>query len=164
MMATQIKLDQTYLEMAKNWSNLSQANRMKVGCLIVKNGQIISDGFNGTPTGQSNMCEDRNGDTRREVLHAESNAITKLAKGTSSSEGATLYTTLSPCFECAKLIVQSGIRRVVCGELYRLDEGVDFLKTCGITVCIVGNTSASNGTCSCADPYERLTVEGSSPL
>ena len=140
MMAKQLELDSTYLEMAQIWANLSQANRMKVGCLIVKNGQIISDGFNGTPAGRSNVCEDSTGDTRREVLHAESNAITKLARGTSSSEGATLYTTLSPCFECAKLIVQSGIRRVVCGEMYRMDEGVTFLKSCGITVQVNSRT------------------------
>jgi len=135
-MASQLTLDSTYLKMAKNWAQLSRAKRMKVGCLIVKSNQIISDGYNGTPTGHDNECEDLDGNTKREVIHAESNAITKLAKGTSSSEGATLYTTLSPCFECAKLIVQSGIQRVVCGELYRLDEGAEFLKSFGIQVDI----------------------------
>ena len=141
-MVSQIKLDLTYLKMAENWAQLSRADRMKVGCLIVKDNQIISDGYNGTPAGSHNDCEDSRGATRREVLHAESNAITKLAKGTNSSSGATLYTTLSPCFECSKLIVQSDIRRVVYKELYRVDEGVIFLKECGVRVEQVKKNSA----------------------
>lgn len=133
-MASQRKLDIVYLKMAYEWGKLSRAGRMKVGCLIVSNNQIISDGFNGTPAGFSNRCEDESGTTKKEVLHSESNAIAKLARSTQSSEGATLYTTLSPCFECAKLIIQSGIARVVYGEKYRLDEGIKFLKEFGIRV------------------------------
>ena len=126
-MADKWKLDRTYLTMAKVWSKLSEAQRMQVGCLVVKNNQIISDGFNGTPTGFDNCCEGEDGITKPEVLHAESNALTKLAKSTNSSEGATLYCTLSPCFECAKLIVQAGISRVVFEEKYRHEEGIKFL-------------------------------------
>ena len=106
----------------------------KVGALVVKNNQVISDGFNGTPHGFSNECEGDDGETLPEVLHAESNALTKLARGTQSSDGATLYVTLSPCFQCAKLIIQSGIRRVVCGSKYSDLSGVKFLENCGVTV------------------------------
>jgi len=129
-MPEQIKLDTTYLKMADTWGQLSKARRKKVGCLIVKNGHIISDGYNGTPSGYDNNCEyeTRFGyETKPEVLHAESNALMKLAKSTISSEDATVYLTMSPCFDCAKLIIQAGVRRVVYGEAYRNTTGIDFL-------------------------------------
>jgi dCMP deaminase len=123
--------------MAYIWSSLSKAQRKKVGCLIVKDGAIISDGFNGTPQGFDNSCE-REGEgglvTKDEVLHAESNAITKLARGTQSSEGATMYITITPCMDCAKLIIQSGIRKVVFRESYRSIEGLMLLKQAGIEI------------------------------
>ena len=127
-------LDNAYLDMASIWGSLSYAERKKVGCLIVKDGQIISDGYNGTPTGLSNVCEDESGKTLEIVIHAESNALMKLAKGTSSSQGATMYLTLSPCFDCAKLIKQAGVNRVVYREEYRKTEGLEFLRTTGIKV------------------------------
>ena len=135
----QIQLDKVYMEMAKTLSKLSYAERNKVGCIIVSpKGQIISQGFNGTPTGYDNCCEyiDESGKlvTMHEVLHAESNAIAKCAKWLSSTEDATLYVTLSPCFECAKLIIQAGIKRVCYNELYRNTEGLDFLKKNGLQV------------------------------
>ena len=135
----QIQLDKVYMEMAKTLSKLSYAERNKVGCIIVSpKGQIISQGFNGTPTGYDNCCEyiDESGKlvTKHEVLHAESNAIAKCAKWLSSTEDATLYVTLSPCFECAKLIIQAGIKRVCYNELYRNTEGLDFLKKNGLQV------------------------------
>tara|TARA_R110002110_G_scaffold211268_1_gene423929 strand:- start:727 stop:1137 length:411 start_codon:yes stop_codon:yes gene_type:complete len=133
-MANQTDLDKAYMDMAARWSELSHATRKKVGALIVRDQQIISDGFNGTPKGFPNQCEGEDGKTLPEVLHAESNALTKLSRGTQKSEGATLYVTLSPCFECAKLIIQSGIRRVVCGHKYSDQSGVDFLRTCKVTV------------------------------
>jgi dCMP deaminase len=133
-MANQLELDQAYMDMAWRWSKLSRATRKQVGALVVKGEQIISDGFNGTPHGFSNGCEGPDGETLPEVLHAESNALTKLARGTQSSDGATLYVTLSPCFQCAKLIIQSGIRRVICGSEYSDLSGVEFLRRCGITV------------------------------
>ena len=140
-MASQDCLDAAYLEMAQVWSQLSRATRKKVGCLIVKDGSIIADGYNGTPSGFDNNCEEENlksfdGEliTRPEVLHAESNAITKLAKSTQSSDGATAYITISPCVECAKLMIQAGIKRVVYKELYRNNEGLTLLKKAGITV------------------------------
>ena len=129
-MPKQIDLDITYLKMANLWGQLSKAERKKVGCLIVKNGHIISDGYNGTPAGYDNDCEyeTRFGyETKPEVLHAESNALMKLAKSTISSEDATVYLTMSPCFDCAKLIIQAGVRRVVYGEAYRNTTGIDFL-------------------------------------
>jgi len=135
-MVNQSDLDEVYLRMAEEWGSLSKANRMKVGCLVVKDNQIISDGFNGTPAGFNNDCEDEEGNTKREVLHAESNALMKLARGTQSCEGATLYTTLSPCFECSKLIVQSGINKVICKKRYRIEDGISFLESCGIQVLI----------------------------
>ena len=140
IMATQKKLDQTYMKMAEELSQLSYANRKKVGCLIVKDTQIISEGYNGTPKGFSNECEYRNyvdeEYTKPEVLHAESNAITKIARSTNSSDGATLYVTLAPCFECSKLIIQSGIKRVMYKDTYR-DHGIDLLKAAKIQVhCI----------------------------
>jgi len=140
-MPQQTNLDKAYLQMAQTWSSLSKAIRKKVGCLIVKDGAIISDGYNGTPRGFENRCEIRIDDhdpqallTKPEVLHAESNAITKLAKSTQSSCGATMYITISPCVECAKLIIQSDIKRVVYGELYRDDEGIKLLQKANIKV------------------------------
>lgn len=124
--------DIIYMEMAKLWAKNSHCKRMQVGCLIVKDKSIISDGYNGTPTGFSNCCEDENDVTLPLVLHAEANALTKLAKGTQSSEGSTLYVTLSPCFECSKLIIQSGIKRVVFLDLYRNSDPVFFLAEAGI--------------------------------
>ena len=130
-MALQSDIDKAYLRMCVEWARLSTARRRKVGCLIVKNGQIISDGYNGTPKGFDNNCEEEvNGElvTKTIVLHAESNAISKLAKSNNSSDGATLYVTLSPCIDCAKLILQSGIKRVVYRDNYRKNEGTDFLN------------------------------------
>ncbi len=133
-MATQQYLDRTYMAMAKELSKLSYANRAKVGCIIVKDTHIISEGYNGTPKGFSNVCEHPiTWKTLPEVLHAESNAITKLARSTSSSEGATLYVTMAPCYECSKLIIQSGIKRVVYHENYHSD-GIALLTKAGITV------------------------------
>jgi len=135
------ELDLAYLDMAKRWSKLSKAVRKKVGCIIVKNGAIISDGYNGTPKGFDNNCEimldehDRSALlTKPEVLHAESNAITKLAKSTQSSEGATMYITIAPCMDCSKLIIQSGITRVVYSKFYKNDQGIKLLKKGGIDV------------------------------
>ena len=140
-MASQADLDATYLKMAEIWAQLSKARRKKVGCLIVKDGTIISDGYNGTPRGFDNDCEfaprnhlDMELITKPEVLHAESNAITKLAKSTQSSNKATMYITISPCVECAKLIIQSGIKRVVYGEVYRDKNGVELLNKADIIV------------------------------
>ena len=131
-MPSQTELDTTYLKMANEWGQLSKARRKKVGCLIVKDGQIISDGYNGTPAGYDNNCEyeTRFGyETRPEVLHAESNALMKLAKSTNSSKDSTIYLTMSPCFECAKLIIQAGVKRVVYSEIYRVEKGVEFLRS-----------------------------------
>ena len=130
-MPQQQQLDYTYLEMANTWGQLSKARRKKVGCLIVKNNQIISDGYNGTPAGYDNNCEyeTRFGwETRPEVLHAESNALMKLAKSANSSLESTIYLTVSPCFDCAKLIIQAGVSRVVYSEEYRITKGIEFLK------------------------------------
>jgi len=133
-MAAQQNLDNTYMAMAKELAKLSYANRAKVGCIIVKDTHIISEGYNGTPKGFSNVCEHPiTWKTLPEVLHAESNAITKLARSTSSSEGATLYVTMAPCYECSKLIIQSGIKRVVYHENYHSD-GIALLTKAGITV------------------------------
>ena len=136
-MATQHNLDVVYLRMAYEWSALSLARRKKVGCLIVKDGAIISDGFNGTPQGFDNDCEYwLNGDwhTKPEVLHAESNAITKLARSTLSSVGATMYITCAPCIDCAKLIIQAGIKRVVFREVYRNLDGLLLLNNASIQI------------------------------
>lgn len=124
--------DLIYIEMAKVWAKNSYCKRMQVGSLIVKDKSIISDGYNGTPTGFPNVCEDDENKTLPLVLHAEANAITKLARGTQSSEGSTLYVTLSPCFECSKLIIQSGIKKVVFLDLYRNPEPILFLAEAGI--------------------------------
>lgn len=128
------KLDERYLRMALIWAENSYCQRRKVGALVVKDKMIISDGFNGTPSGFENVCEDENQVTHPYVLHAEANAITKLARSHNNSDEATLYVTASPCIECAKLIIQSGIKRVVYGEKYRLDDGIQLLKRAGIEV------------------------------
>ena len=125
-------LDVRYLKMATIWAENSYCIRRKVGALIVKNKMIISDGFNGTPSGFENICEDEDNNTKPYVLHAEANAITKVARSNNSSEGATLYVTTSPCIECAKLIIQSGIKRLVFSELYRMKDGIELLERSGI--------------------------------
>lgn len=130
----QLKYDKAYLKMAMEWGKLSHCNRKKVGALIVKDRMIISDGFNGTPTGFENYCEDDEGYTKWYVLHAEANAILKVASSTQSCKGATLYITLSPCKECSKLIHQSGIIRVVYHNKYKDDSGLKFLEKAGITL------------------------------
>ena len=128
------KLDERYLRMAHIWAENSYCKRRQVGALVVKDKMIISDGFNGTPSGFENVCEDENNVTCPYVLHAEANAITKLARSHNNSDGATLYVTASPCIECAKLIIQSGIKRVVYGEKYRLDDGIQLLLRAGVNV------------------------------
>ncbi len=128
------KFDHSYLQMAEVWAQNSYCKRRKVGALIVKDRMIISDGYNGTPSGFENICEDENGVTKPYVLHAEANAITKVAKSGNSSAGSTLYVTASPCLECAKLIIQSGIQRVVYRDAYRLTDGIDLLRRAGISV------------------------------
>ena len=127
------KFDHSYLEMAEIWAQNSYCKRRKVGALLVKDRMIISDGYNGTPSGFENICEE-DGVTKPYVLHAEFNAITKVAKSGNSSEGATLYVTASPCLECSKLIIQSGIKRVVYRDEYRLTDGIDLLRRAGIEV------------------------------
>lgn len=128
------KHDIQYLKIAQIWAENSHAKRLKVGAIIVKDNTIIADGYNGTPRGFENGCEDENGNTKQYVLHAEANAITKLAQSNNSSKDATIYTLVSPCIECSKLIIQSGIKRVVYAEDYRLPEGIDLLKKAGIEV------------------------------
>ncbi|MBQ8421619.1 MAG: dCMP deaminase family protein [Bacteroidales bacterium] len=128
------KFDQSYIEMAGVWARNSYCKRRQVGALLVKDRMIISDGYNGTPSGFENICEDESGATKPYVLHAEANAITKVAQSGNSSKGATLYVTASPCMECAKLIIQSGIRRVVYRDEYRLTDGIDLLRKAGIEV------------------------------
>lgn len=128
------RFDEKYLRMAAIWAENSYCKRRQVGALIVKDRMIISDGFNGTPSGFENVCEDENGITKPYVLHAEANAISKVAKSGNSSEGATLYVTASPCIECAKLIIQAGIKRVVYRDEYRLTDGIDLLAKAGIEV------------------------------
>jgi len=128
------KYDIAYLKMAETWGKLSYCKRRQVGAIIVKNRMIISDGYNGTPTGFENVCEDEDNYTKWYVLHAEANAILKVASSTQSCDGATLYVTLSPCRECSKLIHQSGISRVVYSVAYKDLSGVEFLKKAGVTV------------------------------
>lgn len=128
----QSKYDRAYLRMAHEWGKLSYCERKQVGAIIVKDRMIISDGYNGTPTGFENICEDDEGDTKWYVLHAEANAILKVAASTQSCEGATLYITLSPCRECSKLIHQSGIKRVVYNKAYKDDSGLRFLERAGV--------------------------------
>ena len=130
-------LDRRYMRMALIWADNSYCTRRQVGALIVKNKMIISDGYNGTPAGFENVCEDEHGLTKPYVMHAEANAITKIARSNNSSEGATMYVTASPCIECAKLIIQSGIKRVVYAEKYRLEDGLNLLKRAHIEVIYI---------------------------
>ncbi|CCZ15770.1 MAG: CMP deaminase [Prevotella sp. AG:487_50_53] len=130
----QRNLDIRYLRMARIWAENSYCQRRKVGALVVKNKMIISDGYNGTPSGFENQCEDNNNVTKPYVLHAEANAITKLARSNNNSDNATLYVTAAPCIECSKLIIQAGIKRVVYGEKYRLEDGINLLKKANIEV------------------------------
>lgn len=125
-------LDKRYLRMSVIWAENSYCQRRKVGAIIVKDQMIISDGYNGTPAGFENVCEDEDGLTKPYVLHAEANAITKVARSNNSSEGSTLYVTASPCLECAKLIIQSGIKRVVFHEIYRITAGIELMRRAGI--------------------------------
>lgn len=125
-------LDSRYLRMAAVWAENSYCRRRQVGALLVKDKMIISDGFNGTPSGFDNICEDNENHTFPYVLHAEANAITKVARSNNSSEGSTLYVTTSPCMECSKLIIQAGVKRVVFSELYRITDGIDLLRKAGI--------------------------------
>jgi len=133
-MNSQSKFDGSYLEMARVWAKNSYCVRRQVGALIVKDRMIISDGYNGTPCGFENVCEDEEGKTKPYVLHAEANAITKVAKSGNSSDGATLYVTAAPCVECAKLIIQAGIKRVVYQDEYRVRDGIDLLGRAGVEV------------------------------
>ncbi|MCB8998756.1 MAG: dCMP deaminase family protein [Bacteroidales bacterium] len=128
----QKEFDKRYLQMARIWAQNSYCKRRQVGAIIVKAKMIISDGYNGTPEGFENICEDENNKTKAYVLHAEANAITKVAKSNNSSEGSTLYVTTSPCLECSKLIIQSGIKRVVFSELYTKEEGLRLLENANI--------------------------------
>ncbi|WP_390891529.1 deaminase [Empedobacter tilapiae] len=130
----QSRYDKAYLKMAFEWANLSYCERKKVGAIIVKNRMIISDGYNGTPSGFENRCEDEAGNTKWHVLHAEANAILKCATSTQSAEGATLYITLSPCTDCSKLILQAGIKRIVYIQQYKDLSGLEFLEKAGITI------------------------------
>jgi len=135
----QLRYDRAYLKMAREWAQLSHCKRKQVGALIVKNSMIISDGYNGTPTGFDNCCENENEETLWYVLHAEANAIMKVAKSTNNSDGATLYITLSPCKECSKLVLQSGIKRVVYMKAYKDNSGLDFLSKAGIDIVQIEN-------------------------
>ena len=130
----QYLLDCRYVRMARIWAENSYCKRRQVGALVVKDKAVISDGYNGTPSGFENVCEDEGNVTKPYVLHAEANAITKLARSHNSSDGATMYITASPCIECAKLIIQAGIRRIVYSEKYRLEDGLNLLKRAGIKV------------------------------
>ncbi len=130
----QANLDDRYMRMARIWAENSYCKRRQVGALLVKEKMIISDGYNGTPSGFENNCEDANNVSKPYVLHAEANAISKVARSSNSSDGATLYVTASPCIECAKLIIQAGIKRVVYGEQYRLVDGLELLQRAGIEV------------------------------
>ncbi len=135
----QFRYDRAYLRLAKNWALLSYCERKKVGAIIVKDRVIISDGFNGTPSGFDNFCEATNGETHWYVLHAEANAILKVAKSTNNCSGATLYLTLSPCKDCSKMILQAGITRLVFIDKYKDLAGVDFLKSAGVTTLQIEN-------------------------
>ena len=130
-------LDKRYLRMARIWAENSYCVRRQVGALVVKDKMIISDGYNGTPSGFENVCEDEHNVTKPYVLHAEANAITKLARSSNNSDGSTLYVTASPCLECSKLIIQSGIRRVVYGEEYRLSDGIELLRRANIELTYI---------------------------
>lgn len=135
----QHNIDCRYLRMARIWAENSYCRRRQVGAIIVSGSMIISDGFNGTPSGFENICEDENGLTKPYVLHAEANAISKVARSNNSSEGATLYVTASPCLECSKLIIQAGIKRVVFNEMYRITDGLDLLRRAGVQVDYIQN-------------------------
>jgi len=135
----QLRYDKAYLRMANSWSELSHCARKKVGCIIVKNDMIISDGYNGTPSGFDNCCENELGETHWFVLHAEANAILKVAKSTNNCHGATLYLTLSPCRDCSKLILQAGISRVVYQKIYKDRSGVDFLLSANIEIAQISD-------------------------
>ena len=135
--AKQYKLDERYLRMAQIWAENSYCERRKVGALIVRNKMIISDGYNGTPSGFENICEDESDKTKPYVLHAEANAITKIARSNNSSEGGTLYVTTSPCLECSKLIIQAGIVRVVYSDKYRIEDGLALLKRANIVTLFI---------------------------
>lgn len=130
----QHEIDLRYLRMARIWAENSYCKRRQVGALVVKDNMIISDGYNGTPSGFENICEDDNNVTKPYVLHAEANAITKLARSCNNSDGATLYVTASPCIECAKLVIQAGIKRVVYAEKYRLDDGIKLMEKAGLEI------------------------------
>ena len=132
----QAELDLRYIRMAKIWAENSYCKRRQVGAIIVKDKMIISDGYNGTPSGFENICEDESGLTKPYVLHAEANAITKIARSGNNSDGATLYVTAAPCIECAKLIIQAGIKRVVYSEEYRLKDGIELLQRAGVEVVL----------------------------
>lgn len=140
----QLRYDKAYLRIAEEWGKLSHCKRKQVGAMIVKDRMIISDGYNGTPTGFENYCEDDDNYTKWYVLHAEANAILKVAASTQSCNGATLYITLSPCKECSKLIHQAGIIRVVYSNVYKDDEGLQFLKKAGIELQCIENLKAYN--------------------
>lgn len=142
-------LDRRYLRMARIWAENSYCERRKVGALMVKGRTIISDGFNGTPAGFENVCEDENGLTKTYVLHAEANAISKVARSNNSSEGSTLYVTASPCLDCAKLIIQAGIKRVVFNELYRIVDGIELLQRAGIECCHIPNVDCDSSADQC---------------
>ena len=137
-------LDARYLRMARIWAENSYCIRRQVGALVVKDQMIISDGYNGTPSGFENKCEDDTNITYPYVLHAEANAITKLARSSNNSDGSTLYVTASPCIECAKLIIQAGIKRVVYGEKYRLEDGIDLLRRAGVEVEFLDTEKPNN--------------------
>ncbi len=139
MSSKQEELDKRYMRMALIWAENSYCTRRQVGAIMVKDQRIISDGYNGTPSGFENICEDENNKTKPYVLHAEANAISKVARSHNSSDGATIYVTACPCIECAKLIIQAGIKRVVYGEPYHLDDGLQLLKRAGIQVDFVDN-------------------------
>ncbi len=138
-MTKQELLDERYMRMAYVWAENSYCKRRQVGALLVKDKMIISDGFNGTPEGFENICEDEQGLTKPYVLHAEANALTKVARSHNSSSGATMYVTTSPCIECAKLLIQSGVKRVVYKEEYHVTDGIDLLRRAGVEVCKLEN-------------------------
>lgn len=137
-------LDIRYLKMAEIWAQNSYCKRNKVGALLVKDKMIISDGYNGTPSGFENICEDEFDNTKPYVLHAEANAITKVAKSNNSSEGATLYITSSPCMECAKLIIQAGIKKVIFSDMYRIEDGIQLLERAGIEILHIDANNTYN--------------------
>lgn len=140
----QHNLDCRYIKMARIWADNSYCQRRQVGAIVVKDKMIISDGYNGTPAGFENICEDENNVTKPYVLHAEANAITKLARSNNSSDGATMYVTASPCIECAKLIIQAGIKRVIYSEKYRLEDGLNLLRKANVEVEYINPEENSN--------------------